>query len=147
MRPWARAAATLVAVVALDQATKALVRHNVTVGDSDSVFPFVHLVHVRNSGVAFGFLSGGGALVLVVTALALAALLIYFARHPTRRGLWLPTGLLLGGAIGNVLDRVLDGAVTDWVKLPHWPAFNLADVAITVGVLSLLYVLEGPRRD
>jgi signal peptidase II len=59
---------------------------------------------------------------------------------------WLPTGLLLGGAAGNLIDRVRDGAVTDFIKLPHWPAFNVADIAITVGVLALLYVLEGPPR-
>jgi signal peptidase II len=146
MAPWARAAATLVAVVGLDQGAKALVRHGLAVGDSDSVLPFVDLVHVRNPGVAFGFLAGGGALVLAITAAALIALVAFFARRPGRRLVWLPTGLLLGGAVGNVIDRVRDGYVTDFVKLPHWPAFNVADMAITVGVLALLWVLEGPRR-
>ena len=59
---------------------------------------------------------------------------------------WLPTGLLLGGAIGNLIDRLRDGAVTDFVKFTAWPAFNVADIAITFGVLTLLYVLEGPPR-
>jgi len=94
--------------------------------------------------VAFGLLSSGGAVVLVVTLLALAALLVYFALRPGRRLLWLPTGLLLGGAIGNLIDRIVQGSVTDFVKLPLWPAFNLADTAITFGVLALLWVLEGP---
>ena len=67
--------------------------------------------------------------------------------HSSRPHVWLPTGLLLGGALGNVIDRVRDGAVTDFIKLPGWPAFNLADVAITAGVLALLYVLERPRGD
>ena len=71
----------------------------------------------------------------------------YFALHPSRPWLWLPTGLLIGGAIGNLIDRIAHGAVTDFVKLPHWPAFNLADTAITVGVLSLVWVIEGRRRD
>ena len=61
-----------------------------------------------------------------------------------RRLVWLPTGLLIGGATGNLLDRVREGSVTDFVDLPLWPAFNVADMAITVGVLALLYVLEGP---
>jgi signal peptidase II len=58
----------------------------------------------------------------------------------------LPTGLLVGGALGNLIDRLVHGAVTDFVKLPLWPAFNVADMAITFGVLALLWVLEGPRR-
>src|SRR5205085_972402 len=86
--------------------------------------------------------SGGGAVVLACTLVALAALLFYFVRHPGRRGLWVPTGLLLGGAIGNLIDRLLHGSVTDFIKLPHWPAFNVADMAITFGVLALLFVLE-----
>ena len=61
--------------------------------------------------------------------------------------MWLPTGLLVGGAIGNIIDRLRDGAVTDFLKLPHWPAFNVADMAITFGVLALFYVLEGRRDD
>jgi len=101
---------------------------------------------VRNTGVAFGFFPGGGALVLAATAGAVALLLAYFVRHPGRPWLWLPTGLLLGGAVGNLVDRLRDGAVTDFVKVPLWPAFNVADMAITVGVLALLWVLEGPRR-
>jgi signal peptidase II len=59
---------------------------------------------------------------------------------------WLPTGLLIGGAAGNLLDRVREGAVTDFIDFPAWPAFNVADMAITFGVLTLLYVLEGPPR-
>jgi signal peptidase II len=82
--------------------------------------------------------------VLVVTLAALTALVVYFVLRPDRRLLWLPTGLLLGGAIGNLIDRVAHGSVTDFIKLPLWPAFNVADMAITFGVLALLYVLEGP---
>jgi signal peptidase II len=110
------------------------------------VVPGVHLVHVRNSGVAFGLFAGGGALLVAVAALALVALLAFFVTHARRPLAWLPTGLLIGGAAGNLIDRLLDGAVTDFVKLPHWPAFNVADMAITLGVLVLVYVLEGPPR-
>jgi signal peptidase II len=139
---FARAAALAALVVGLDQLTKRTVAAGIAPGQEQSVLPGIHLVHVRNTGVAFGFLSGGGAVVLVCTLIALGALLIYFFRHPSRRGLWVPTGLLLGGAIGNLVDRLIHGSVTDFIKLPHWPAFNIADVAITVGVVALVFVLE-----
>jgi signal peptidase II len=78
--------------------------------------------------------------------LAVSALLAFFFTHLRRPLVWLPTGLLLGGAAGNLIDRLRDGAVTDFIKLPHWPAFNVADIAITFGVLALVYVLEGQPR-
>jgi signal peptidase II len=145
MRRWIPVAATFAAVLVLDQASKALVRHDVRVGEENAVFPAVQIVHVKNTGVAFGLGSGTGWLVVVLTLVALTALVVFFARSRSRPGLWLPTGLLLGGAVGNLLDRARIGSVTDFIKLPAWPAFNVADIAITVGVLALLYVLEGPR--
>ena len=132
----------LALVVAADQATKALVRGGLRGGEQDPVLPAVTLVHVRNTGVAFGAFSGGGLVVVALVAGALAALLFYFVTHVERRLVWLPTGLLLGGSLGNIIDRVRDGAVTDFIKVPHWPAFNVADVAITLGVLTLLWVIE-----
>lgn len=143
---WARTGVVVGAVVTIDQVTKHFVRAGVDPGESDGVLPGVHLVHVSNKGVAFGFFSGGGALVLTLTVAALTVLVAYFSLHPARSGLWLATGLLLGGAIGNLIDRIARGAVTDFIKLPHWPAFNAADTAITFGVLTLLWALEGPRR-
>jgi signal peptidase II len=145
MAPWLRAAAVTAAVIVLDQATKAWVRSSVAIGDRDAVFPGVEIVHVRNQGVAFSRFSGGGAVVSVIVGAALVALLVYFVTHMSKPLVWLPTGLLLGGALGNVIDRVRDGAVTDFIKLPGWPAFNVADISITVGVLVLLYVTERPR--
>ena len=137
-----RAGALGAAVVGLDQLTKRTVAAGIGPRGEHTILPFVDLVHVRNTGVAFGVLSGGGAVVLVCTLIALAALLTYFVRHPARRGLWVPTGLLVGGAIGNLVDRLLNGSVTDFIKLPHWPAFNVADIAITLGVIALVFVLE-----
>jgi signal peptidase II len=131
---WARAALVVVAVVVLDQLTK----H--AVADSG-----LHLVHTRNQGVAFGVLPGNHAIEVVIILAALVALAVYFALHATRPLVWLPTGLLIGGALGNILDRVREGAVTDFIKLPLWPPFNLADASITFGVLILIYVIErGP---
>jgi signal peptidase II len=145
MAPWLRAVAVTAVVVALDQATKAIVRSSVEIGDRDGVLPGVEIVHVRNEGVAFSRFSGGGTIVTVIVAAALVALLAYFVTHMNKPLVWLPTGMLLGGALGNIIDRVRDGAVTDFIKLPAWPAFNVADVSITFGVLVLLYVTERPR--
>ena len=96
--------------------------------------------------MAFGQLQDGGIIVSLVIALALGALLVYFARHASTPLIWLPTGMLLGGALGNIVDRVREGAVIDYLKLPHWPAFNVADAAITVGVVILLVVVERGER-
>jgi signal peptidase II len=145
---YARAAAVFVLVVVLDQVTKQAVTSGLALGSATKLIPGLQLVHVDNTGVAFSLFAGGGTLVLVITLVALAALTAYFAMRPGRRLLWLPTGLLLGGAIGNMIDRVRVGAVTDFIKLPHWPAFNVADIAITVGVVTLVYAIEmGSRRE
>jgi signal peptidase II len=146
---WARACAVCAAVLVADQAVKALVTSSLQRGEERAIVDGVKLVNVRNSGVAFGQLQGGGAIVAVAIAVALAALLVYFARHRSRPWIWLPTGMLLGGALGNVVDRVREGAVVDFLKLPHWPAFNVADSAITIGVVVLVLVIErgdGRRR-
>ncbi|HZB75902.1 MAG TPA: signal peptidase II [Solirubrobacteraceae bacterium] len=140
------ACATGVAVIALDQATKAIVREEIARGDALELILGFDLVHVRNTGVAFGLLADGGALLLVGTALALLALIVFFVLHSGRPLVWLPTGLLLGGAIGNLIDRAHQGHVTDFLKFPHFPAFNVADIAITFGVVALVLVLEGPGR-
>jgi signal peptidase II len=143
---WGRVALVAAGVIVLDQATKAIVRATIDPGDRVDVVPGVHLVHTRNSGVAFGALSGGGAIVTVVVAIALVALLGYFAAHVHRPMYWLPTGMLVGGAIGNVIDRARAGEVTDFVQIPlGFPAFNVADMSITFGVIALLYVIE--RHD
>ncbi len=138
------AAATAAGVVALDQLTKALVRDGLVLGERRDLILGVDLVHVRNSGIAFGFLEDGGALLIVGAVVALAALVAFFSTHAGRPLVWLPTGLLLGGAIGNLIDRADKGSVTDFIKFPHFPAFNVADIAITFGVIALIYTLEGP---
>jgi len=140
------AGAVAAGVVALDQLTKALVRDGLRLGERRDLVAGLDLVNVRNSGVAFGFLSDGGVLLVVGSAFALLALVIFFFTHTGRTLVWLPTGLLLGGAIGNLIDRASAGSVTDFVKFPHFPAFNVADIAITFGVVALIYVLEGPPR-
>jgi signal peptidase II len=143
---WLWAALVVVVVVGADQLSKAAVRASIVPGDTRGLLPGIQLVNTRNQGVAFGFLPGDHVAVTALVAVALLALLLYFARNRDRPLIWLPTGMVLGGALGNVLDRLRDGSVTDFVKLPlGWPPFNLADASITVGVLLLLFVMERPK--
>jgi signal peptidase II len=139
---WTRAGLVLVAVLLCDQAVKGLVTSSLQRGETRDLVLGIKLVNVRNTGVAFGQLQNAGLVVSVVVGLALLALLVYFARHARRPLFWLPTGMLLGGALGNIVDRIREGAVVDFVKLPYWPAFNVADAAITLGVVVLLFVVE-----
>jgi signal peptidase II len=137
-------------VVALDQGTKALATSLVSRGDRVEVLPFLAFENVRNEGVAFGL---GGDISAVFIGATIVLLLGFLAFLAYRGGggwlVWLPGALLIGGALGNLADRARDGAVTDFIDLPLWPTFNLADMAIVVGVLLLLIDVErseGRRR-
>jgi len=146
-RAWLLALLVLAVVVALDQLTKRLVRHSIVPGEERRFLPGVELVDTRNHGVAFGLLPGSQLAVTLLIAIALLALLAYFALHSAEPLIWLPTGMLLGGAFGNVFDRLRDGAVTDFIKLPlGWPPFNLADTSITLGIVLLFLTVEHARR-
>ena len=146
MTPAAKAALVAAAAVATDQAVKALVRSSVERGEGVDLILGIEIVNVRNRGIAFGMFSSGGVLLVLFALVALTALLVFFARHRNRPLVWLPVGLLIGGATGNLIDRTREGGVTDFIDFPYWPAFNVADICITFGVISLLYVLEGPPR-
>lgn len=137
-----RTALVAVAVVVADQITKAIVRAEIPRFDSVDLFLGIEFVHTRNTGVAFSLFSDGGAIVVVIAVVALVALLAFFVFNIHKRLVWLPTGLLVGGAAGNLIDRIRIGAVTDFVKFPHFPAFNVADACITVGVVALIWILE-----
>lgn len=143
---FARAGVVFAVVVGLDQLTKHTIAQNIRFGEHKKFLPLIDFVHVRNTGVAFGFFSGGGGVVLALTVVALILLVSYLAVRPGRSLLWLPTGMLVGGAVGNLIDRIDSGSVIDFIKLPHWPAFNVADMSITFGVFVLLWVLERPRK-
>jgi signal peptidase II len=130
-------------VVAIDQGSKALAVSLVDPGDRTEVLPFLHIEDVRNDGVAFGLGGDISAVVIGATIAVLVGLLVYLAVRGRGGWLvWLPAALLVGGALGNLADRVRDGAVTDFIDLPLWPTFNLADVAIVAGVLLLLVDVE-----
>lgn len=137
-------------IVALDQGTKALATSLVEHGDRVEVLPFLAFENVRNEGIAFGMGGDISAVIIGATVVLLLGFLVFLAfRGGTGWLVWLPAALLIGGALGNLADRVRDGAVIDFIDVPLWPTFNLADVAITVGVLLLLIDVErseGRRR-
>lgn len=141
-----RAALVCAIVVALDQLTKHTLGTWIAPGQVRHLIPGLTFVYVRNTGVAFSFLAGSGALVDVVGALVMAGLIALLALRPGWRLLWLPVGMLIGGAIGNVIDRVARGSVIDFIKLPHWPAFNVADMSITFGAIILALLVERSSR-
>jgi signal peptidase II len=139
--------ATAGAVVAIDQVTKQLADANIERGGDVNVFFGLDLTNTRNTGVAFGAFEGGGLVVAILIGISLAVLVAYFAVHRDMPWLWLPVGALLGGALGNLADRAREGAVIDFIDPIAWPAFNIADTCIVVGVLGLLWVVEGrPKR-
>ncbi len=145
-RSWLSAAIVLAVVLAVDQISKSAVRSSIVPGEERRFLPGIELVNTRNHGVAFGFLPGSHVGVTILIAVALLVLLAYFALHVSRPLIWLPTGMLIGGAAGNVIDRVRSGSVTDFIKLPlGWPPFNLADASITLGVVILFLVVDRDR--
>ena len=141
----ARVVAVVGLTVLVDQGAKAIAVASLDHGEEVNVFLGLDMTYVRNEGVAFGALSDGGPLLVVVISLALAGLVAYFAFNMDVPLLWLPVGLILGGALGNLADRARDGAVIDFIDPIAWPAFNMADAAIVAGVLGLLYVVEAAR--
>ena len=146
-RAWCLAGALAALVLAADQIAKAVIEAQLVPGQDVDVLGPLGLTLSHNTGVAFGLAGGAGAPLVVVTLVALAVVVYLFARNPTRPGMWVAAGLLLGGAIGNLVDRVRADAVTDFIDLPPWPPFNLADMAITAGVvvLVLLYLRDAER--
>ena len=127
-------------IVLVDQITKKVVRDRLLLGES---WPdpdwLVKLTHVTNSGAAFGILQGQTTFLIVTSLLGLAAIVLYYLYPPMEHGfLRAALGLQLGGAIGNLIDRVARGEVTDFIDFRHFPAFNVADSAITIGVISII---------
>jgi signal peptidase II len=148
LRAFALAALVLAVVAALDQATKALALASLAPGQPESVFFGLDLSVSRNTGIAFGALAGAGdAVIVALVAIAVGVLLVFFAARADRPLLWLPIGMVLGGAAGNLIDRGRIGAVVDFIDPSFWPAFNLADMSIVLGVLGVLYVAEGRKEE
>lgn len=130
-----------VVVLALDQGAKIAVERELTRGESVSVLGPLDFTLTYNDGIAFGIASGAGPLVILFALVALVALGWFVASAPPGWPTAVAAGLILGGALGNLVDRLTRGDVVDFVSLPAWPAFNLADVSITVGVVALAVIV------
>jgi signal peptidase II len=148
-RAWALAGAVCGLVFAADQAAKAAVEAHLVPGQYEETLGPLELTLSHNRGVAFGLAGGAGVGLVLVTLAALSVIGFLFARNPQRPGMWVAVGLLAGGAIGNLADRIRADAVTDFVAVGDWPPFNLADVSITVGVLLLVwfYLRDAEREE
>jgi len=134
-------------VVVFDQVTKFLVITNIPLYSRKVIIPdFVNLVHIKNKGIAFGIFNKPGTECYILAAITIIAIffIIYMIFTEGKKSLFIsiPLGLILGGAIGNLIDRILSGEVTDFIDVfigkYHWPAFNVADMAISIGGFMIL---------
>ena len=145
---WIALAAIAVSAITADQLTKYIVTSNLALDDSTHVVGIFWIHHVRNSGIAFGLFSSATAVVILATGIAVGWMLWFFARSGARHPI-LPValGLVVGGSLSNLLDRVRLGYVTDFLDFRWWPAFNLADSFIVIGVLVLVATLMHAERE
>ena len=132
-------------VIALDQATKLIVRSSLELGEREQLAQFFSFSHVANSGGAFGIFGGANTILAVSAVIAIGIIFAYYLWPPLNHWL-IRTGLalILGGAVGNLLDRIYQGHVTDFIDFIHFPAFNVADAAINVGVAAVVIAILFP---
>ena len=144
---WAALLAIALAALIGDQLTKSIVSDHLSLDDARHVAGPLSIHHVQNSGIAFGLFASATPIVTVLTAVAVGWMLFFFARSGARHPvLPIALGLLIGGSASNLIDRIRLGHVTDFIDLRFWPAFNLADSFIVLGVLVLLAALLLPQR-
>ncbi len=145
---WMSLAAVALAALGADQLTKAIVTSRLDLNDEVHIVGLFSIHHVTNSGIAFGLFASATSIVILLTGVAVAWMLYFFAcfgsRHPV---LPVALGLVIGGSVSNLVDRVRLGHVTDFLDLRYWPAFNLADSFIVVGVAALLLALVAADRN
>ena len=137
--------AIAVVVFAADRLTKSLVAANVPFGtEVPAIGHLVGITNVRNSGAAFGFAPAGTGFFVVASLVVAVGLAVYVARHPGDLRTDAVLGLIMGGTLGNGFDRIMYGTVTDFINFHFWPVFNIADSAVSIGVVALLagYVLR-----
>ena len=144
---WLSFALVVVSAFGADQLTKWLVTSRLELGSSVSIAGSLKISHVRNSGIAFGLFSQATSLVIVLTSAVVLWMVFFFAHSGARHPL-LPAalGLVVGGSVSNLFDRVTNGYVTDFIDFGFWPSFNLADLFIVLGVAVLIFFLIAPDR-
>ena len=144
---WLSFALVVVCAFAADQLTKWLVTSRLALGSSVSIAGSLQISYVQNSGIAFVFFSQATSLVIVLTSAVVFWMVFFFAHSGARHPL-LPAalGLVVGGSVSNLFDRVAHGYVTDFVDFGFWPSFNLADSFIVLGVATLVFFLIAPDR-
>lgn len=148
----------IASLLVVDQVSKILIAKNIPLNSSREVIPhFFHLVHIRNKGAIFGFFSqtGNSWVFIFLTLASFAALglvvFYFFKTPPKEKFLTLALSLILAGALGNLIDRILRGSVIDFLDFSakgwHWPSFNVADSCITVGALLLVFIFLFKRSS
>ncbi len=131
-------------VILLDYLSKKIIVSKIMLYESINVLPFLNIIHVQNKGAAFSILTGlDNKYFIGISFIAIIAIIVYLSKLP--RGLELYSlSMILGGAVGNLIDRIMIGKVTDFIDVFigrwHWPAFNVADSALTVGIILFLLV-------
>jgi signal peptidase II len=136
----------VIAALLLDQLSKSIILRELGPNGSRDVVTIIpsvlRLIFVRNTGSAFGMFQGSSDILKIVAVVAILLLGLYYARAAARDWVMaLALGLQVGGALGNIIDRFRHGYVVDWIDFPRFPTFNIADSAITIGVILLIYVL------
>lgn len=135
--------------ILIDQLSKYFIVNNLLPGQSIPIIRgFFHFTHTQNIGAAFGILPGRHLLFVIITIISIVLVLIYYFRFKERRIiLQVALGLQVGGAVSNLIDRIFKGGVTDFIDFRWWPIFNLADVAIIIGAILLIYVFWKGERS
>jgi signal peptidase II len=139
---WCLLAGMAAAALAIDLVTKYLADERLALGETRRILPFFYLQRTGNDGVAFGLLGGKSALIIVanVVALIVVGVYVHFEKRPLLAGI--AGGAVVGGSLGNMIQRLSgDGHVTDFMKFPHWPNFNMADVFIDAGIAAIFLAL------
>lgn len=139
-------------VVVIDQITKGIVRNNLALYEQwpdESIFGFIRIIYVTNSGAAFGILQGETVFLIITSLFGLAAILLYYLYPPMDHGfIRIALGMQLGGAIGNLLDRLRFGEVTDFIDVGGFPTFNVADACISISIVAvLLFFIREESED
>lgn len=128
----------VILVVIVDQITKFIVRVKFSENKQKRLFNFLYISYIKNTGGAFGLFRGMNNLIIIISFIIILAIIFYYRKLPQNFLRTLSVGLFLGGAIGNLIDRIVFGFVTDFIDFNFWPAFNIADLTLTVGAALLI---------